>query len=425
VTTLPPLPSQGSTGWYPWAQALHNATGSAVQAADLGTGNSNDVALKAAFGLRRRELPGTAGLLTAYGSGGPTVALGAANGPPSVFTGVAPNGPLVTTVGAVLAETSALDPASYGSVSISPISGNSFQVWRAGMTTDAPVINFQVRGNTAQYRVWVDGHPLTLTPSTLPGGGAFYMISVTFSGRAIRRVDLEIDSGLLAGIFVDATDTVFAPVSHKGIRAVIIGDSYTEGTGADSRLTAWGQTFGQLCGWAETVVSGSGGTGYVYPGPGTGNYVGRVKYRDRFANDVAAFSPDVIVFTGGRNDVGNATPTAVQAEATTLFALAQSTVPGVRCFVTSTFPASATEAADTSLTAVSNAIKAAAQAAGFPFLDLMGSNAYITGTGHVGAPTGSGNADHLTSSDGVHPSQLGHDMLARAVFSRFVAALPA
>lgn len=48
--SIPSLPSQGSTAWYPWAQGVHTAASSAIQASDLGTGNSNDAALNAAFG---------------------------------------------------------------------------------------------------------------------------------------------------------------------------------------------------------------------------------------------------------------------------------------------------------------------------------------------------------------------------------------
>ena len=46
-------------------------------------------------------------------------------------------------------------------------------------------------------------------------------------------------------------------------------------------------------------------------------------------------------------------------------------------------------------------------------LDVMGAHAYITGNGDAGAAFGSSNADVLTSADGVHPTQAGHDELAR------------
>lgn len=72
----------------------------------------------------------------------------------------------------------------------------------------------------------------------------------------------------------------------------------------------------------------------------------------------------MILFTGGRNDNGSAAASAVGAEAAALFALARTTLPHAACYVSSIFPASATEAADTGLNAVSAAIRTAATGAG-------------------------------------------------------------
>lgn len=375
---------------------------------------------------RRRDLPGVSGLLSAYAGTAPTVTLSGANAGTSITNAVhlytVQQLGALTCVGAVLTSYSgSFDGSATGPSSITPFNGTSFQVYRIGLLTDAPVVEFQYRGVSSAYRVWVDGQPVTLAGTALPGGGAFYRVVVTFSTRAIRRVEVETDTGHLVEICIGPTDTIFPSQPRKGIRGVVMGDSYVEGTGATNRFTTFAQTFGQLAGWSETIASGSGGTGYL----NVGAQSGRVKFRDRFANDVAAFSPDVILFTGGRNDNGYATLSAIQTEATALFNLAKSSLPSAACYVTGCFPASATEAASTSLLAVNAVIQAAAAGAGFPFLDVMGANAYITGGGRVGGGTGNGNADNLTSNDGVHPSQLGHDTLARVLFSRYSAALAA
>jgi lysophospholipase L1-like esterase len=47
----------------------------------------------------------------------------------------------------------------------------------------------------------------------------------------------------------------------------------------------------------------------------------------------------------------------------------------------------------------------------------------LTGNGNAGSPTGTGNADVLTSADGVHPTQAGHDELGRQLFERLRAQL--
>lgn len=47
--TLPALPAKGSSDWYSWAQGVHSLVGSAMQASDVGSGNTNDQALKTAI----------------------------------------------------------------------------------------------------------------------------------------------------------------------------------------------------------------------------------------------------------------------------------------------------------------------------------------------------------------------------------------
>lgn len=44
-----PLPTSGSTNWYPWASQVDAQARSAMQSTDIGSGNANDVALRAAY----------------------------------------------------------------------------------------------------------------------------------------------------------------------------------------------------------------------------------------------------------------------------------------------------------------------------------------------------------------------------------------
>jgi lysophospholipase L1-like esterase len=50
---------------------------------------------------------------------------------------------------------------------------------------------------------------------------------------------------------------------------------------------------------------------------------------------------------------------------------------------------------------------------------------FWTGTGKAGATTGNGNSDFLVGSDGVHPTQEGHDALAFALYDLIVSSLAA
>jgi lysophospholipase L1-like esterase len=145
-----------------------------------------------------------------------------------------------------------------------------------------------------------------------------------------------------------------------------------------------------------------------------------VPYRGRVRNDVLAWRPDVVVVTGGRNDSGFSA-VRERAEATALFRQIRAALPHVVLIVTSAFPASQAEARNARLLALSEAIRAGSVGLADHYLDVMGNHAYITGNGDAGAPSGSGNADVLTSADGVHPTQAGHDELARQLFLRLRA----
>ena len=55
------------------------------------------------------------------------------------------------------------------------------------------------------------------------------------------------------------------------------------------------------------------------------------------------------------------------------------------------------------------ALGIAAAAVGRSWVSVIkGEGNYLTGTGHVGATTGVGNADFVTSTDAIHPSPYGH-----------------
>lgn len=59
----------------------------------------------------------------------------------------------------------------------------------------------------------------------------------------------------------------------------------------------------------------------------------------------------------------------------------------------------------------------------FPFIDTVTPPAWITGTGNIGVPIGSGASDFYTDYDGVHPSQLGHNWYANRIATGFYGFL--
>ncbi|MGI3779734.1 MAG: SGNH/GDSL hydrolase family protein [Janthinobacterium lividum] len=84
-------------------------------------------------------------------------------------------------------------------------------------------------------------------------------------------------------------------VLPKNPSVLVLGDSYTEGYGADPETKGWAYLVGKPLGWKVTV-NGVGGTGYVNPGPrNEGTYLQRL-------TGVQGGSFDLVVLQGGSND---------------------------------------------------------------------------------------------------------------------------
>ena len=95
---------------------------------------------------------------------------------------------------------------------------------------------------------------------------------------------------------------------------LILGDSYTQGTGADPQTKGWAYLVGKPLGWRVTV-NGIGGTGYVNPGPpGGGTYLQRLP-------TLQGRSFDLVVLQGGSNDHDATYPALQQAVSQTVDAV--------------------------------------------------------------------------------------------------------
>lgn len=95
---------------------------------------------------------------------------------------------------------------------------------------------------------------------------------------------------------------------------LILGDSYTEGYGAEPESQGWAHLVGRPLGWTVTL-NGFGGTGYVNRGPqAAGTYVERLPA-------LAGRSFDLVVVQGGSNDRDTPYPALQAAVARTLDAV--------------------------------------------------------------------------------------------------------
>ena len=284
-------------------------------------------------------------------------------------------------------------------------------------------------GEQQLIRVWVDNVP-GVWSAVAPLDGSTYLRLVDFGTRAIRRVRIEISGGVFGGVRIGANDTVWAVDAPVGPRLIALGDSFSEGTGSSTGV--WGsyaEVIGRLTGF-DVWPSGSGQTGYVAPGS-----TGRVKYQDRAQSDVIAYAPDVVLIQGSTNDYSLGA--TLQAAATSLYAALRAGLPNAVIIILGICPVTAGNQ-DATSTANQAKLKAAAQGAGFPFIDpiagatydgagnLLGqaTGAWFTGNGNIGATQATGNASYYTFTDNGHPSGPGHEYLGRRVAYELQKLLP-
>lgn len=106
------------------------------------------------------------------------------------------------------------------------------------------------------------------------------------------------NSALLAVIFCPAALFGASSVSAGAPQpvAAFIGDSYTIGAGASAQDKQWTTIVSNRLGWIQHNF-GNGGTGYITVSTKGGpNYLGVL-------DDVAASNPDLVVVSGGQNDM--------------------------------------------------------------------------------------------------------------------------
>lgn len=190
----------------------------------------------------------------------------------------------------------------------------------------------------------------------------------------------------------------YQPVSKTGpTTALIIGDSYAAGKGADP-----GQGFvDQLTvktGWV-VHVDAEGNTGFIKAGHDIDPTY--QPYGDRLAADKAKYAADIVIVTGGRND-------APLPNATTVAAFYLTSVhkdfPKAKLVVVAPFWSDGHP--PVGLLAIRDQEKATAKQLGAVFIDPVAEQ-WITDQ----------DAKQFIGSDGIHPTQAGHDYLATRMYS--------
>lgn len=301
-----------------------------------------------------------------------------------------------------------------------PNTANPVQAISFGFDGTELEINLRTVGGQS-YRLMVDGEYVGGVGAVAITTVGQVWLPVTFATRKPRVITVETYNTPWGGVVTGPNDTVWKP-EPSGPRVVVMGDSYTGGTGADSYLTGYVATFRDVMGWRDVVFSGSGGTGYLTVG-----VTGTTTFRGRVQNDVIDLDPDVVIIAGGHNDYPTYTQAQIEAEAKLLFETIHAALPDAHIFVVGPYAQGASDAEYASTVGVwiQNAVNAANAAKPGTVDAFVPAAGWFTGTGKVGATTGSGNSDLYISGDGVHPTQAGHDYMGYRLAEALSAKLPA
>lgn len=280
--------------------------------------------------------------------------------------------------------------------------------------TDAAVFEVAYHGNgsNSANRVRIDGKYVTFSSIEAPNDGDIYVTRVTLPDRQLRTIRLEATAMNFYGINLAATDVLQAPPTSDPVRAVILGDSITEGTSGVPGVNpfeVYASQSARKLGWEAYYQSGVGSTGYL-AAPG-----GKLKLRDRLATDVFPFNPEVIVIAAGFND-----PIAgIGDEAAALFNDIQARLPNTQVFVVGPWGPGGYSGQAPKAAAIQAALS------GRPNFFYIDNSTWQTGNGNVNAPNGSGNGDQYVGPDGVHPTQAGHSYLADRLTAAVTAVVQA
>jgi lysophospholipase L1-like esterase len=320
----------------------------------------------------------------------------------------------------VLFPVSSVAPSTAGNLSgyLTTTPSLAAWTWEAEWMTDAPLMEVVFLATAAtNVRVLVDGQYATAAPIVPNAYSGSQIIRLDFSSvRKGRRIQFRSRGAVgFQGVKVTTKDAVWQPDQADVLKIAVTGDSFGEGQGIASPYdpdAAYPLQLGHLLGWADIRQVAVGSTGYVTTASGV-----RSKVRDQIPN--WGFVPDVIVCAAGYNDQGTGVTTAATAtEAALAWAAMRAIAPKAPLFIIGPWIGRRTA---TNMLPYETALLAAFTAWG-------GSNAYFvkvsgdpspwtTGTGYVGATTGTGNGDFYMASDAVHPTDAGHAYHARRMAS--------
>jgi lysophospholipase L1-like esterase len=299
---------------------------------------------------------------------------------------------------------------------------SSQAVWTVEFGTDAQTFQLRFNYQTAgMYRLSIDGRKVSDLMQSVAGttAGSTHLMTVDLGSAVPRVIRLDFYTVPFGGVYLPPGATMWSTV-RRADRFMAFGDSLSDGSAINTGGGAgtWVHRAARFLGSNDVWDEARGGTGYIT----AGSYA---TLANRVTADVIAWTPNRLVVWAGYND-NTGSQSAIATAAASLYSTIKAGLPSCEVYIIGCW--SPTGSPASSITNTDTTLRTAAAAAGYPFIspitggcyDSTGTlvathGAWITGTGRVGATTGSGNADIYIGTDAVHPTDAGHVYLARRI----------
>ena len=266
-------------------------------------------------------------------------------------------------------------------------------------TTDSDVVEARFTAYNTSFQVFVDGQRLASTPYSTDASGGRYVMTLTQADRTPRTYRVVGVNLQFVGAYVPSTGTIWKPNEPRRPLALVIGDSYTQGTGATDATACANNVMAEILG-IDILCNGVGGAGWISSTAGSPT----ARITGTFPSLTTL--PEIVFLDLGHNDAASAPDTtAIGASIDSTIAAIRSYVPKAKIVLFGP----ATPVGDTAnLTTMRTTISARATANSCTFVDVQG---WVT----------SANKALYTGGDNVHPTAAGHIYLGERR-ARLVAA---
>lgn len=269
--------------------------------------------------------------------------------------------------------------------------------------TDAPAFELYLNRYNSRVMIEVDGRPALSSHISLDSNGSPNLVKVDFSGvRQARTIRVSGYNMPFGGLYIGPSDSVWLAKDSRPLIS-FVGDSYSQGTGANAQALTWAATCARLLDY-QYWIDGIGSTGYTTAG--VNSMANRTAARTnalvrRIAGINEQVTPDYQVWALGYNDFS-----AAQSAVETGFDegyTASNKNPDV--IIGPWTPLGSTAGLDN----IRAWLQSRASAKNLPYIDIKN---YVN----------SANKTVLTGGDNVHPVQAGHDYLGYRIAQDLIAA---